>query len=102
MATATLPPSSTMCPSASRRASRPATRTAEGPISTPRRDWPRSRGTPMTRIFLGVMLEKDGAVLVIKSSPQPLKNKIADYEFTNDRTGGQSGIEVKILSGCGG
>src|SRR6185312_464303 len=55
-ATATLPPSSTMCPSASNRASRPATRTAEGPISTPRRDCPRSRGTPRILIFLGTML----------------------------------------------
>ena len=25
-------------------------------MSTPRRDWPRSSGTPITRIFLGVML----------------------------------------------
>src|SRR3984893_17483244 len=56
MATAILPPSSTSCPNASSRASSPATRTAEGPISTPRRDWPRSSGTPITRIFLGVML----------------------------------------------
>src|SRR5438105_9132272 len=50
MGTATLPASSTMCPSASSRDSSPATRTADGPISTPRRDWPRSRGTPMTRM----------------------------------------------------
>ncbi len=35
MATAMLPASSTTCPMASRRASRPATRTAEGPMSTP-------------------------------------------------------------------
>src|SRR6266446_7750716 len=56
MATAMLPASSTMCPMASRRASSPATRTAEGPMSTPRRDWPRSRGTPITRIWRGVML----------------------------------------------
>src|ERR1035438_2742268 len=56
MATGTLPPSSTSCPNASRRASNPATLTAEGPISTPRRDWPRSSGTPITRIFLGAML----------------------------------------------
>src|SRR5205807_1908325 len=56
MATAMLPASSTMCPMASRRASSPATRTAEGPMSTPRRDWPRSRGTPITRIWRAVML----------------------------------------------
>src|SRR5436309_2411301 len=56
MATETLPPSSTTWPRASSLASRPATRTAEGPMSTPRRDWPRSRGTPSTRIFLLVML----------------------------------------------
>src|SRR5258708_3600080 len=56
IATAMLPASSTMCPMPSRRASSPATRTAEGPISTPRRDWPRSRGTPITRICRGVML----------------------------------------------
>src|SRR5208337_4690590 len=56
MATAMLPASSTMWPIASRRASSPATRTAEGPMSTPRRDWPRSRGTPITRIWRGVIL----------------------------------------------
>src|SRR5579864_8386804 len=56
MATAMLPPSSTTCPSASRRASRPATRTADGPMSTPRRDWPRSSGTPRILIFLGTIL----------------------------------------------
>src|SRR5271168_5226763 len=56
MATAMLPASSTMWPMPSRRASRPATRTAEGPMSTPRRDWPRSSGTPITRIWRGVML----------------------------------------------
>src|ERR1700733_12691707 len=65
MATGTLPPSSTSCPRASRRASSPATRTAEGPISTPRRDWPRSRGTPITRIFLGEMLEVVEGVVII-------------------------------------
>src|SRR5579864_9592 len=83
MATDTFPASSTTCPSASRRASRPATRTAEGPISTPRRDWPRSSGTPMTRIFRGVMLEKDGVMFVIETyfreSPQlPIFN----FRFT--------------------
>src|SRR5229473_3871855 len=58
MATAMFPASSTMWPMASRRASSPATRTAEGPMSTPRRDWPRSSGTPITRIWRGVMLLK--------------------------------------------
>src|SRR5512146_323686 len=57
MATGMLPASSTTWPMASRRASRPATRTADGPMSTPRRFWPRSRGTPMTRIFFGTMPE---------------------------------------------
>src|SRR6478752_4269653 len=56
MATAILPPSSTMWPSCSRRASSPATRTAEGPMSTPRREAPRSSGTPRILIFLGTML----------------------------------------------
>src|SRR6185437_2252952 len=55
MATLILPASSTTWPRASRRASRPATRTAEGPMSTPRRDWPRSRGTPITRILRGTI-----------------------------------------------
>src|SRR5215472_642724 len=66
MGTVTLPASSTECPIASRRASSPATRTAEGPMSTPRRDWPRSRGTPITRIFLGTMLEKAAVVGLMK------------------------------------
>src|SRR5262249_11824632 len=48
-----------MCPIASSRASRPATRTADGPMSTPRRDWPRSSGTPITRICFGVTLLKE-------------------------------------------
>src|SRR5215475_9064249 len=56
VATAILPPSSTTCPSASSRASSPATRTAEGPMSTPRREAPRSSGTPRILIFLGTML----------------------------------------------
>src|SRR5439155_13606526 len=68
MATATFPPSSTSWPRASRRASRPATRTAEGPMSTPRRDWPRSRGTPMTRIFLGEMLLLLAVVVIVQSN----------------------------------
>src|SRR5436309_14572178 len=75
MATATLPPSSTTCPSASSLASSPATRTAEGPISTPRRDCPRSRGTPITRIFLGTTLEND-AVVGVMGLP-----KISDFQF---------------------
>src|SRR5260370_42634997 len=67
MATAMFPASSTTCPSASNLASSPATRTADGPMSTPRRDCPRSSGTPMTRIFLGVMLENDAVDCVIDS-----------------------------------
>src|SRR5271166_6098286 len=62
MATATLPPSSTSCPTASSRASSPATRTAEGPMSTPRRDCPKSSGTPMMRICLGVSMFCSGLV----------------------------------------
>src|SRR5438128_1793362 len=54
MATVMLPPSSTLWPSASSRASKPATRTADGPMSTPRRDCPRSSGTPITRMFFFV------------------------------------------------
>src|SRR5215510_5960948 len=56
IATAMLPPSSTTWPIASRRASSPATRTAEGPMSTPRRAWPKSSGTPKILILLGTML----------------------------------------------
>ena len=51
------------------RASSPATRTADGPMSTPRRDCPRSSGTPITRIFLGAMLDEDavdGAIDLIR------------------------------------
>src|ERR1700728_4142205 len=48
-----LPPSVTSWPRASRWASRPATRTAEGPMSTPRRDAPRSSGTPRMWILRG-------------------------------------------------
>src|SRR4029077_12893328 len=43
--------SSTVCPSCLRRDCKPATRSAEGPMSTPRRLWPRSIGTPIMRIF---------------------------------------------------
>src|SRR5262249_28036310 len=78
MATATLPPSSTSWPRASRRASSPATRTADGPMSTPRRDWPRSRGTPITRIFFGTMLEKDvvvGAISFLFAAKNALTTK---------------------------
>ena len=39
-------------------------------MSTPRRDWPRSRGMPITRIFLGLMLEKDAVV-----GPMSLSNR---------------------------
>ena len=53
IATLMLPLSRTSCPSASSRASSPATRTADGPMSTPRRDAPRSSGTPITLILRG-------------------------------------------------
>src|SRR5439155_19316302 len=36
-------------------------------MSTPRRDWPKSRGTPITRIFLGEIFENDAVVGVISS-----------------------------------
>src|SRR5215471_331238 len=67
IATATLPPSSTTCPRASRRASRPATRTADGPISTPRRVCPRSRGTPRILIFLGTMLSASAGLAALSA-----------------------------------
>jgi hypothetical protein len=51
--TNTLPRSSTANPSARSPSSRPATRIADGPISTPRRPAPRSRGTPRTLIRVG-------------------------------------------------
>src|SRR5580698_7786709 len=53
IATGTFPPSLTTWPRDSSLASSPATRTAEGPMSTPRRDCPRSRGTPRMRIWRG-------------------------------------------------
>src|SRR5947209_6756459 len=56
IATARFPPSSTTCPNSSSRPSSPATRTADGPMSTPRRDCPRSSGTPRILIFLATML----------------------------------------------
>src|SRR5260370_7471395 len=40
------------------RACKPATRSAEGPMSTPRRLAPRSMGTPMIRIFCGILIPK--------------------------------------------
>src|ERR1039458_5761843 len=46
--------SSTWLPSCFRRACNPATRSADGPISTPRRLAPKSIGTPMMRIFWGM------------------------------------------------
>src|SRR5579862_6414539 len=46
-----LPISSTVWPSDLSRDCKPATRSAEGPMSTPRRLAPRSIGTPMMRIF---------------------------------------------------
>src|SRR5579875_1056186 len=46
-----LPLSSTLCPRLLMAAFRPAARKAEGPISTPRRSWPKSSGTPRIRIF---------------------------------------------------
>src|SRR5437016_3232220 len=49
-----LPMSSTWCPSCLMRACKPATRSADGPMSTPRRLAPRSMGTPMMRIFCGI------------------------------------------------
>src|ERR1700730_14583966 len=46
--------SSTVWPSAFRRCWSPATRSADGPMSTPGRLWPRSIGTPMMRIFRAI------------------------------------------------
>src|SRR5260370_7786256 len=51
--------SSTWSPSCLMRACNPATRNAEGPISTPRRLAPRSMGTPMIRIFCAISLFLD-------------------------------------------
>src|SRR6266849_370233 len=53
------PMSSTWCPSCLMRACNPATRSADGPISTPRRLAPRSMGTPMIRIFCAISLFLD-------------------------------------------
>ena len=68
IATGTFPASSTTSPSASSFASSPATRTADGPISTPRRDCPKSSGTPITRIFregtwVGALCGREGSSL---------------------------------------
>src|SRR5579862_3265286 len=49
-----LPTSSTCRPSCFSFDCRPATRSAEGPMSTPRRLWPRSIGTPIMRTFCGM------------------------------------------------
>src|SRR5215475_9778770 len=46
--------SSMVWPSCLTRACNPATRSAEGPMSTPRRLCPRSMGTPMMRTFCGI------------------------------------------------
>src|SRR5271155_4046446 len=48
--------SSTCRPSCFSRVCNPATRNAEGPISTPRRLAPRSIGTPIMRILSGIFL----------------------------------------------
>src|SRR5271156_1038122 len=50
-----LPISSTWRPSCFSLDWRPATRSADGPMSTPRRLAPRSIGTPMMRIFSGML-----------------------------------------------
>ena len=84
MATATLPASSTTCPMASSRASRPATRTAEGPISTPRRDCPRSSGTPMTRMRLALGFFSGsgfGAASGLRSISEVLRSRMAVSGF---------------------
>src|SRR5260370_10253611 len=39
---------------------RPAPRRAEGPMSTPRRLWPRSLGTPMMRTFCAMCFPQTG------------------------------------------
>jgi len=46
----------------------PATRSADGPMSTPRRCWPRSSGTPMTRIRFLIMSGNDAGTLTITGS----------------------------------
>src|SRR4029077_2751081 len=86
IATETLPPSSTTCPRASKRASSPATRTADGPMSTPRRDCPRSRGTPITRIFLGTTLE-NGAVVGFMGLAKNFRFSISDSGEFNSAIG---------------
>src|SRR5579883_1626251 len=73
-----LPPSVTLWPSVSSRASRPATRTADGPISTPRRDAPRSSGTPMIRILRG---GSDCTPLLIGPTTEPVT---AAFSFASD------------------
>src|SRR5450432_833450 len=50
------PTSSTVWPNCFNRACRPATRRAEGPMSTPRRLWPRSMGTPIILTFCAMLL----------------------------------------------
>ena len=61
-------------PEASSRASSPATRTADGPMSTPRRDCPRSSGTPMIRILRGGLhsaVDGAGGRLWMQLLPRP-------------------------------
>src|SRR5450755_1743499 len=49
------PTSSTVWPNCFNRACKPATRKAEGPMSTPRRLWPRSMGTPIILTFCAIL-----------------------------------------------
>src|SRR5262249_34369934 len=54
--TSRFPMSSTVWPSFLMATCRPAPRKADGPMSTPRRLWPRSMGTPMMRTFCGICI----------------------------------------------
>src|SRR5215472_12220562 len=74
--------SSTLWPSDFRRDCRPATRSADGPMSTPRRLWPRSIGTPMIRIFCAMFATRSGSPL----SPESGENsRIDSVDHTRER-----------------
>src|SRR4051794_14945359 len=78
--TGTLPRSSTTYPRDATRAFRLATRIAEGPMSTPRRPWPRSSGAPMIAMWeRGIRLCVKGEPLELRVSRRPREgNYIAD------------------------
>src|SRR5271167_3522847 len=84
-----LPTSSTWRPSCFKRDCKPATRSAEGPMSTPRRLAPRSIGTPMMRILSGmfcavVAAPNGGVECSRKALQQPLRIDAIEHAWKGD------------------